>query len=81
MRRGIFDVVLEIAGTATAAAIVPALTFGWVKVDLGARPKRMPWNETRREPDGTWLIGQDLAAIIGILVWAGVAWTVVSLLR
>ena len=81
MHRGFFEGLLEILGTATAAVIVPAVTFGWARVDLSVRPKRMPWHDMRRDEDGTWLVGQDLGAIVGILSWGALIWGITELVR
>lgn len=76
------ELVLEGIGYQTARVLVPALSFGRVQVeplasDEKGRPKRKrmkPGAELlRQRPDGRWLMSVDLAVLIGLLFWMGVA--------
>lgn len=68
----LFDLFSEFVGTATAAIILPVLTFGAVRVDVGGRSKEVPWHGVRRTIDGKLAIDNGMAALIGLLFWAGV---------
>lgn len=71
---------MDIAGTMTAAVIVPVVTLGRARVELKVRPDREMRLMPIRQDDGTWLVKEDAASLIGILFWVAVVAGIAALI-
>lgn len=63
------SIVLDVLGIATAATILPFVTFGWLRVERSGLPVETRWHGFATAPDGTIIIGETVAAPIGIALW------------
>src|SRR5262245_65894644 len=65
----------------TARMALPLLTFGWWRVKpLTDRRSNLGSFDMKRQPDGTMLIGLDLAILFGMLTWFLIGLVLISLL-
>ena len=63
----------------TARLALPALTFGWWRVKpLTDRKSNLGWYGMKRQPDGTMMIGFDLAVLVGVATWVVVGLCLVA---
>ena len=68
----VVQALIEAVFHATAKALLPLCTFGWVRAEPFGSSREL---SIRRAPDGTILIGVFWATIVGLLFWvfAGIA--------
>ncbi|HKA74632.1 MAG TPA: hypothetical protein VKE26_22715 [Xanthobacteraceae bacterium] len=65
----------------TARIALPLFTFGWWRVKpLTDRRSNLSWFDMKRQPDGTMLIGLDLAILFGMLTWFLIGLVLLALL-
>ncbi len=69
------EVVLQLAGYATAWIVVPLFTFGRVVVEPKKRGVRVvpKWHRLSRAADGTFIVDCEMGTLIGLIFWFGVA--------
>lgn len=76
------EAILQIAGYVTARVLVPVATLGRVQVETFAKsPVKPGKGRIRRLPDGRLWMEAELASLVGLLFWAGVAVAVYFILR
>lgn len=76
---GIFG---DVIGHATARLLIPAVSFGRVRVQpIMGKGGRFGWSGVRREPDGTYLVEAITAEWIGVFFWIAILIAVIAVAR
>jgi hypothetical protein len=80
--RGLVQVLLEGLMSFTGRIALPLLTFGRWRVQRLGDYRDLGWHRLfKRQPDGTMLVGDLPAVVIGLLVWIVVGVLLFALLR